>query len=123
MAKEKEMTPGELIESEKFQSLLAEQVKKAFKEYDEAVAKITKQKREVKRNAMMRLRELGSEDPKKMTELYIGIIDHNSELPATLREYVKAICEPVLNKCLVDYAKKFDEEKNDDTEEVREHEG
>ncbi len=102
MAKEKEMTLGELIESEKFQSLLAEQVKKAFKEHDEAVAKITKQKREVKRNAMMRLRELGAEDPKKMTELYIGIIDHNSELPATLREYVKAICEPILNKCLLD---------------------
>lgn len=107
MAKEKEMTLGELIESEKFQSLLAEQVKKAFKEYDEAVAKITKQKREVKRNAMMRLREMCAEDTKKMIELYIGIIDHNSDLPAILREYVTKICEPVLDKCLVSHYKEM----------------
>ena len=107
MAKEKEMTLGELIESEKFQSLLAEQVKKTFKEYDEAVAKITKQKREVKRNAMMRLREMGAEKPQKMIELYIGIIDHNSDLPATLREYVTKICEPVLNKSLVSLYKEM----------------
>lgn len=103
MAKEKEMTLGELIESEKFKSGLETQIKKAFKEYDKAVGKFAN----VKRNPMMRLREMGAEKPKKMIELYIGIIDHNSDLPATLREYVTKICEPVLDKCLVDLYKEM----------------
>lgn len=96
------MTLGELIESEKFKTELKTQIKKAFKEYDKAVAG-----RNVKRNPMMRLREMGAEKPQKMIELYIGIIDHNSDLPATLREYVTKICEPVLNKCLVSLYKEM----------------
>jgi hypothetical protein len=103
MAKEKEMTLGELIESEKFKTELETQIKKAFKEYDTAADKFDK----VKRNPMMRLREMSAEEPKKMIELYIGIIDHNSDLPATLREYVTKICEPVLNKCLVSLYKEM----------------
>ena len=118
MEEKKEMTLGELIQSEPFQEELKKSIKKHFDAYDKAVAG-----RNVKRNPMMRLREMGAEDAKTMTEMLIGIIDHNSDLPTTLREYVRAICEPVLNKCLVDYAKKFEEEKSDDTEEVREHEG
>lgn len=106
MAKEKEMTLGELIESEPFQEELRKSIKKHFNAYDKAVAN-----RNVKRNPMMRLREMGAEDRKKMTELYVAIIDHKSDLPTILRNYVRSICEPALNKCLADYAKKFKEEK------------
>ena len=96
MEEKKEITLGELIQSEPFQEELKKSIKKHFDAYDKAVAG-----RNVRRNPMMRLREMGAEDAKTMTEMLIGIIDHNSDLPATLREYVTKICEPVLNKCLV----------------------
>lgn len=113
MEEEKDITLGELIESEKFQSLLAEHVRMAFLHYDNAVTRlysdpVARVTGKVKRNPMMRLREMGAEDPKKMTELYVSIIDHKSDLPTILRNYVRSICNPVLNKCLADYAKKIE---------------
>lgn len=96
------MTLGELIQSEPFQEELKKSIKKHFNAYDNAVAG-----RNVKRNPMMRLREMGAEDRKKMTELYVAIIDHKSDLPTILRNYVRAICEPVLNSCLVEYMKQI----------------
>ena len=110
----KEITFGELIESEKFQTLLAEQVKKVSNQYDEAAAG-----RNFKRNAMMRLRELDAEDHKKMTELYGGIIGHNSRLPAAMREYVEAICVPILNKCLLDLMREQREKEAEDGTEAQ----
>lgn len=115
MEEKKEMTLGELIQSEQFQSELRKNIKKAFAEYDKAVNKFDGN---VKRNPMMRLREMGAEKTEKMTELYMAIIDHKSDLGANLRKYVNAICEPVLNKCLVEYAKKLKAEEKEKEKEA-----
>ena len=91
MEEKEEMTLGELIYSKGFQKMLKDRISHQFREYDKAVSG-----RLVKRNPMMRLREMGAEDVKKMTDLYVGILEHKSELPSTLRNTVKEICEPVL---------------------------
>lgn len=116
MENEKEMTVGELIHTERFQKELEKSIKKAFGDYDNAVKKVVKKGREIKRNPMMRLREMGAEDPSKMTELYIGVIDENSELPSTLRHWVNAICEPVLNKFLIEHMVKLKEKEAENGE-------
>lgn len=99
MEEKKEMTLGELIYSEQFQTRLEKRIKEWFKAYDKAVMD---KGGNVKRNPTMRLREMGAEDVKVMTELYVGIIDYKSDLSAEMRAKVKAICEPILNKCLLD---------------------
>ena len=103
---EKEITLGELIHSEKFQKRLQENIKKWFDKYDEAVKRL---EGKPKSNPMMRLSELGGRNVEKMTELYCDIIDCKSELPSTIRGYVKAICEPVLNEFLIEHYKKLKE--------------
>lgn len=104
MEEKKEMTLGELIYSEQFQTRLKARIKEWFNAYDAAVKK---HGGNVKCNPTMRLREMGAEKPEKMTELYVGIIDHKSDLSSEMRERVKAICEPVLNKCLVSLYKEM----------------
>lgn len=106
MKEKKEMTLGEMIYSEQFQSRLDERIKECFGEYDKAVEKL-KGKGQLKRNPAVRLRELGADKVERMTELYVDIIDMKSELPSTLRNCVKTICEPVLNRCLVEYMKEL----------------
>lgn len=93
MEEKEEMTLGELIYSKGFQNMLKDRIRHEFREYDKAVNKFNGN---VKRNPMMRLREMGAEDVKTMTDLYVGILEHKSELPSTLRSTVTAICEPVL---------------------------
>lgn len=110
MEEKKEMTLGELIQSERFQSRLEKRIKEWFNAYDEAVKN---HGGNVKRNPTMRLREMGSEKVGKMTELYTGIIDRKTDLPSALRERVKAICEPVLNQCLVEYMKELKAEEKE----------
>ena len=113
MEEKKEMTLGELIYSEQFQTRLKARIKEWFNAYDLAVKK---HGGNVKRNPTMRLREMGAEKPEKMTELYVGIIDRKSDLSAEMRERVKAICEPVLNACLVEYMKKLKAEEKAEAE-------
>ncbi|MBR6931121.1 MAG: hypothetical protein IKH61_12985 [Bacteroidales bacterium] len=112
MKNKEEITLGELIYSKAFQKMLDDKIRHDFKEYDKAVAG-----RLVKRNPMMRLREMGAEDVKKMTDLYVGILEHKSELPSTLRNAVKEICEPVLRFVIKQLekakAKRQDEEKGE----------
>lgn len=63
MKNKEEITLGELIYSKAFQKMLDDKIRHDFKEYDKAVAG-----RLVKRNPMMRLREMGAEDVKTMTD-------------------------------------------------------
>lgn len=109
------MTLGELIQTEKFQDALEKRIKEYFGAYDTAVSKLNGNP---KRNPMMRLREMGAEKRKTMTRLYVDIIDHKSDLPAELRTYVKSICEPVLNKCLIDYVKELKGKEAEDGKEA-----
>lgn len=120
MEEKKEMTLGELIYSEQFQTRLEKRIKEWFKAYDKAVMD---KGGNVKRNPTMRLREMGAEKPEKMTELYVGIIDHKSDLSSEMRERVKAICEPVLNACLVEYMKKLKAEEKAEAEKKEAQDG
>ena len=112
----KEMTLGELLQSEQFKKKLTKRINQIKAQYEKK-EKSLKLGQSLKRNPFLKLRERNALNADTLTNIYAEIINKSSPLPSELRNYVTFICEPVLQQCLVEYSKKF---KKEDKKDVRE---